>query len=114
MLSFYYFCNIFPARSLFTQKKLAKKTFAEKVLPLGAMEKRLCLNRVASINVEKAHKVLKHFRMKKKENWKKTVEKKVPSHGKEIGFQGTDLSSFTAFTLTMGNHYDESTKVLVK
>ena len=43
MLSFYYFCNIFPARSLFTQKKLAKKTFAEKVLPLGAMEKRLCL-----------------------------------------------------------------------
>ena len=39
MLSFYYFCNIFPARSLFTQKKLAKKTFAEKVLLFGAMEK---------------------------------------------------------------------------
>ena len=113
MLSFYYFCNIFPARSLFTQKKLAKKTFAEKVLPLGAMEKRLCFNRVASINVEKAHKVLKHFRMKKKIG-KKDSWKKVPSHGKEIGFQGTDLSSFTAFTLTMGNHYDESTKVLVK
>ena len=78
--------------------------------------KNVCaFNRVASINVEKAHKVLKHFRMKKKRKLeKKTVEKKVPSHGKEIGFQGTDLSSFTTFQFTMGNHYDESTKVLVK
>ena len=43
------------------------------------------------------------WKKKKKEKkiGKKTVEKKVPSHGKEIGFQGTDLSSFTAFKLTM-------------
>ena len=76
MLSFYYFCNIFPTRSLFTQKKLAKKTFAEKVLPLGAMEKRLRLNRVASINVEKAHKVLKHFHLKKKLEKRQLKKKK--------------------------------------
>ena len=45
------------------------------------MEKRLRLNRVASINVEKAHKVLKHFHLKKKIG-KKTVEKKVVTEKK--------------------------------